>query len=264
MPQLRTYLRIEGELVSHVTEKVDREVELSALLDEVVRNQPISTGRLPANTRFLVRLGEREAYVLEQPPMRRVIEFHATQRAGSEPNQFRLALPYVVFVVGVEAGQITSLANFFRTSPIRSIDDQLSHSCLPNTSDDGVVCLGSVRVSGRSVGERIDALIGAFWASRFNQDLHRHPLPFSGGFRSWVSRSRSDPLAALTLQYDPTWRTIRQVVAYMVGAAERDIPDSGVAEPDISESEVVTPIPEPDVSTPVPEAQGGDANASAA
>jgi hypothetical protein len=79
-----------------------------------------------------------------------------------------------------------------------------------------------------------------------------------------VSRSRSDPLAALTLQYDPTWRTIRQVVAYMVGAAERDIPDSGVAEPDISESEVVTPIPEPDVSAPVPEAQGGDANASAA
>ena len=76
--QLRTYLRIEGELVSHVTEKVEREVELSALLDEVVRNQPISTGRLPANTRFLVRLGEREAYVLEQPPMRRVIEFHAT------------------------------------------------------------------------------------------------------------------------------------------------------------------------------------------
>ena len=125
MPQLRTYLRIEGELVSHVTEKVEREVELSALLDEVVRNQPISTGHLPANTRFLVRLGEREAYVLEQPPMRRVIEFHATQRAGSEPNQYRLALPYVVFVVGVEAGQITSLANFFRTSPIRSIDDQL-------------------------------------------------------------------------------------------------------------------------------------------
>jgi hypothetical protein len=47
--QLRTYLRIEGELVSHVTEKVEREVELSALLDEVVRNQPISTGRLPCS-----------------------------------------------------------------------------------------------------------------------------------------------------------------------------------------------------------------------
>ncbi len=271
MQQLRTYLRIEGELVSAVTEKVEREVELTALLDEIVRNQPISTGRLPANTRFLVRLGEREAYILEQPPMRRVIEFHASQRPGSEPAHYRIALPYVVFVVGVEAGQITYLANFFRTQPIRSIDDQLFYSCLPNTSDDGVVCLGSVRVSGRSVGERIDALIGAFWASRFNQDLHRHPLPFSGGFRSWASRSRSDPLAALSLTYDQTWRTIRQVTAFMVGARETDIPDSGVAEPDISETDVVTPIPdteglvepEPEALTE-PAAEGGDANASAA
>jgi hypothetical protein len=252
--QLRTYLRIEGELVSHVTEKVEREVELTELLDEIVRTQPISTGRLPANTRFLVRLGEREAYVLEQPPMRRVIEYHASQRSGSEPSTYRLALPYVVFVVGVEAGQIVSLANYFRTSPIGSIDDGLSYSCLPNTSDDGVVCLGSVRVAGSSVGERIDALIGAFWASRFNQDLHRHPLPFSGGFRSWASRSRSDPLAALSLQYDPCWRTIRQVAAFTVGVAAGDIPDAGGTEPEILESDVVTPIPEP---------EGGDADASA-
>ena len=253
--QLRTYLRIEGELVSHVTEKVEREVELTNLLDEIVRTQPVSTGRLPANTRFLVRLGEREAYVLEQPPMRRVIEYHATHHRGSEPTQYRLALPYVVFVVGVEAGQILSLANYFRTAPLRTIDDVLCHSCLPNTSDDGVVCLGSVRVSGRTVGERIDALVGAFWASRFNQDLHRHPLPFSGGFRAWASRSRSDPLAALDPRYDPYWRTVRQVVSSMVGAAERDIPDAGGAEPEITETEVVTPIPEP---------EGGDADASAA
>jgi hypothetical protein len=60
----------------------------------------------------------------------------------------------------------------------------------------------------------------------------------------------------------------------MVGAAERDIPDSGVAEPDISETDVVTPIPdeglvepeqpEPDASAPAPAAEGGDAHASAA
>ena len=74
-------------------------------------------------------------------------------------------------------------------------------------------------MSGASVGERVDALIGAFWASRFNQDLRRHPLPFSGGFRSWASRSRRDPLAALSLQYDPYWRTLRQVVAQMAGLA---------------------------------------------
>jgi len=42
-----------------------------------------------------------------------------------------------------------------------------SVSTLPNTSDDGLVCLGSVRVTGASVGERVDDLIGAFWGSLF-------------------------------------------------------------------------------------------------
>ena len=110
-------------------------------------------------------------------------------------------------------------STYFRTAPLRSLDDQLYSSTLPNTNDDGIVCLGSVRVSGATVGERVDALIGAFWASRFNQDLRRHPLPFSGGFRSWASRSRRDPLAALSLAYDPYWRTLRQVAAPMAGVA---------------------------------------------
>jgi hypothetical protein len=60
----------------------------------------------------------------------------------------------------------------------------------------------------------------------------------------------------------------------MVGAREADIPDSGDAEPGISETDVVTPIPDeglvepglpvPDVPAPTPEAEGGDAHASAA
>ena len=60
----------------------------------------------------------------------------------------------------------------------------------------------------------------------------------------------------------------------MVGARDDDIPDAGVAEPDISETDVVTPIPdeglvepelpELDASAPAPDAEGGDAHASAA
>ena len=101
----------------------------------------------------------------------------------------------------------------------------------------------------------MDALIGAFWASRFNQDLRRHPLPFSGGFRAWASRSRRDPLAALSLAYDPYWRTLRQVTASMAGLAPTDLP-------------AVAPIPddapEIDVRTPEPTStDGGDADAIA-
>ena len=151
--------------------------------------------------------------------------------------------------------QIEGLATYFRTAPLRSLDDPLFASCLPNTTDEGLVCLGSVRVAGATVGERVDALIGAYWASRFNQDLRRHPLPFSGGFRSWASRSRRDPLAALSLAYDLHWRTLRQVVASMAGLALVDLP-AGPAIPDEpSETEVRTPEP----TAP----EGGEADALA-
>ncbi|MCZ7538183.1 MAG: hypothetical protein M5T61_21085 [Acidimicrobiia bacterium] len=103
--------------------------------------------------------------------------------------------------------------------------------------------MGSVRVAGRSVGEQVDALIGAFWGSRFNQDLRRHPLPFSGGFRARASRSRRDPLAALSLQYDPYWRTLRQVVAQMAGLAITELPAATPDQEEPAESEVLTPDP---------------------
>ena len=224
--QSRTFLRIEGDLVSLVTEVIDREVTLPDLLTELTTAQVAMTPRLPTGCRFWIRSGttDRSVFVVEQPPSRRTIEYHASRRRDSEPTTYRLAVPYVVFVVSTIGEQIEGLSTYFRTQPIASLDATLFCSTLPNTNDDGIVCLGSVRVSGASVGERVDALIGAFWASRFNQDLRRHPLPFSGGFRAWASRSRRDPLAALSLQYDPYWRTLRQVVAQMAGLAITDLP----------------------------------------
>ena len=255
--QSRTFLRIEGDLVSLISEVIDREVALPDLLAELTTTQVQLSPRLPTGCRFWVRTGttDRQVFVAEQAPMRRTIEYHASRRHDSEPTSYRIALPYVVFVVSTYGEQLEGLSTYFRTAPLRSLDDQLCSSTLPNTNDDGIVCLGSVRVGGATVGERVDALIGAFWASRFNQDLRRHPLPFSGGFRSWASRSRRDPLAALALTYDPYWRTLRQVVAQMAGVAPTDLP-------------VVAPIPEDapetDVRTPEPPSiEGDDADAIA-
>ena len=255
--QSRTFLRIEGDLVSLVTEVIDREVTLPDLLTELTSTQVAITPRLPTGCRFWLRSGttDRQVFVVEQAPSRRTIEYHANRRRESEPTTYRLAVPYVVFVVSTIAEQIEGLSTYFRTEPIGSLDATLFSSTLPNTSDDGLVCLGSVRVTGASVGERIDALVGAFWASRFNQDLRRHPLPFSGGFRAWASRSRRDPLAALSLQYDPYWRTLRQVVAQMAGVAVTDLPATTPIPDEPAESEVRTPDPET--------GEGGEADALA-
>ena len=243
--QSRTFLRIEGDLVSLVSEVIDREVALPDLLAELTTTQVQVTPRLPVGCRFWIRSGayDRQVFVVEQAPMRRTVEYQASRRQASEPVTHRLALPYVVFVVSTTGEQIEGLATYFRTTPLRSLDDPLCHSCLPNTSDEGLVCLGTVRVSGATVGERVDALIGAFWASRFNQDLRRHPLPFSGGFRSWASRSRRDPLAALSLTYDRYWRTLRQVVASMASLPANDLPAGPVIPDDAPETEVRTPEP---------------------
>ncbi len=243
--QSRTFLRIEGDLVSLVSEVIDREVALPDLLAELTTTQVQLSPRLPTGCRFWIRPGttDHQVFVAEQAPMRRTIEYHASRRHDSEPTSFRIALPYVVFVVSTYGEQLEGLSTFFRTAPLRSLDDGLSCSTLPNTNDDGIVCLGSVRVSGATVGERVDALIGAFWASRFNQDLRRHPLPFSGGFRSWASRSRRDPLAALSLAYDPYWRTLRQVVAQMAGVAPTDLPAVALIPEEETEVDVRTPEP---------------------
>ena len=189
--QSRTFLRIEGDLVSLVSEVIDREVTLPDLLTELTSGGVTASPRLPTGTRFWIRAGssDRAVFVVEQAPCRRTITYHASHRYDAEPGRFRLSLPYVVFVVSTLAEHIEGLATYFRTAPIDALDAQLFSSTLPNTSDDGVVCMGSVRVTGATVGERVDALLAAYWASRFNQDLRRHPLPFAGGFRAWAQRS---------------------------------------------------------------------------
>ena len=102
---------------------------------------------------------------------------------------------------------------------------------------------GSVRVSGASVGERVDALIGAFWASRFNQDLRRHPLPFSGGFRLGIplpARSARRPVSAIRplLADPPPGR------AQMAGLAITDLP-AGIPLPEEpTDADVLTPDPD--------------------
>ncbi len=122
--QSRTFLRIEGDLVSLVTEVIDREVTLPDLLTELTSSQLAITPRLPTGCRFWLRAGttDRCVFVVEQPPGRRTIEYHVSRRYDAEPTTYRLALPYVVFVVSTYGDQIEGVATYFRTEPIGSLD----------------------------------------------------------------------------------------------------------------------------------------------
>jgi hypothetical protein len=114
-------------------------------------------------------------------------------------------------------------------------------------------------VGGDSLAELIDGLITAFWSSRFNADIRRHPLPFSGGFRAWASRSRRDPMAGLSAQYDRYWRNLRQVVAAAAGMSPEDLPGARPSNGQQPQAAVETPAP-----SQVPSPEGGGADAAAA
>ena len=57
--QSRTYLRIEGDLVSLISEVIDREVALPDLLTELTTTQVQLSPRLPTGCRFWFRDRER-------------------------------------------------------------------------------------------------------------------------------------------------------------------------------------------------------------
>src|SRR3989337_741316 len=96
--QSRTFLRIEGDLVSLVTEVIDREVTLPDLLTELTTAQVAITPRLPTGCRFWIRSGttDRSVFVVEQPPSRRTIEYHASRRRATEPPPSRPPPPPLV------------------------------------------------------------------------------------------------------------------------------------------------------------------------
>ena len=182
--QSRTFLRIEGDLVSLVSEVIDREVTLPDLLTELTSSQVAITPRLPTGCRYWLRSGttDRQVFVLEQAPSRRTIEYHASRRHDSEPVTYRIALPYVVFVVSTIGEQIEGLSTYFRTEPVGSLDATLLCSTLPNTSDDGLVCLGSVRVAGsigRRAGRRPDRRL-------LGQPLQPGPATPSAALQRWL------------------------------------------------------------------------------
>ncbi len=92
--QSRTFLRIEGDLVSLVTEVIDREVTPPGPPDRAhhrtVAMTPRSADRLP----LLDPLGDDRplrSSSSSSAPSRRTIEYHASRRHDSEPTTYRLA-----------------------------------------------------------------------------------------------------------------------------------------------------------------------------
>jgi Prokaryotic E2 family D len=235
----RKFMRIEGDLATLVTEVTEHEVALSDLVAKLVEEQPADSAMLPSGCRYWVRAPDgRQVFVVEQLPMRRSIDY---RDRDDDLTSHWLGLPFVVFVVSAHAVFIDNLQTYFRTGPLASLDDALDYSCLPNTYEDGTVCLGSMRVSGNSLAERVDSLIAAYWSSEFNAEVEDHVLPVGEDFWSWAERSESSPAAGLSLTYERCPRTLREVVAHACGVVPDDLAGH---QPGGLQTAVDTPLPD--------------------
>lgn len=177
----RQFLRVEGDAVHVVTERIERTVRLSDLLAESAREIGVSTPILPAGCRMFRQQGQRTIFVVEQAPQVRQLNW----RSMGEGETWKLAFPYVIFVV-IFYGESVSTGEcrvFYRNSPLNG-DDLVLRTNLCNVYQDGRICTGNMRVTGDSLAQKAESFVGGFWRSQFNSDL---------GDQSWSPAARKFP-----------------------------------------------------------------------
>ncbi|MBI4020859.1 MAG: hypothetical protein HY369_01315 [Candidatus Aenigmarchaeota archaeon] len=179
---------------------------------------------LPEGTRFFAGTASRCVVVVEEAPRVR------TLHCNDEP--FTVSLPYVVFIIEITAGEIENVRLFFLKEPLRSADQALFSTGLPNVdSAGGRVCMGNALRSQdptTPLATRVTAAITAFWSASFVAS-GREFTPINGTsltFDTWSQRSAKDPLFGLKVDWRPSGTTVRKVVGTGAGAID---PQAAVA-----------------------------------
>jgi hypothetical protein len=138
---------------------------------------------LPKGCRFCFQKGNNKIVVIECEPQVRTLSFSAgmqnyhDQYAGESSERATLSLPYIVFVFVFTNDKFLNVRSFWRTAPLKNLNDDLHCCVLPNTHIGGVLCLGkdvllysSIRHDS-TISEVCETIIGSYWSSQFNTDL---------------------------------------------------------------------------------------------
>lgn len=201
----RQFLRVEGDAVHVVTERIERTVRLTDLLAESAREIGVSTPILPTGCRMFRQQGSRATFVVEQAPQVRQLNW----RNMDSGESWKLAFPYVVFVVvfSGDAVDTGSCRVFYRTAPLNG-DDLMLRTNLCNVYTNGQICTGNMRVAGNSLAQKAEGFVGGFWRSQFNSDLSdqswspaAHKFPQVKSLTTWQEESTKNPLFPLGISW---------------------------------------------------------------
>jgi len=189
---------------------------------------------VPRNTRLLKSVGNYRICVVEQEPCVRTLSW-SHGRDGGGDGTYRLALPYVVFIVYVDArGTLGGIHVAFADQPLTSLKSNIYGAALPNLNEDLSVCTGDMiqkrhnKVSSGRQGNRgaanaewtlcevVEEVIAGFWGSTFNNDLNTNFQKMNGDPRlaspqAWEEASAQDPLFVLGVKWKGRRRLEQQL-----------------------------------------------------
>lgn len=197
--EMETIIQIEGDAVQIVERTVTRVVKVSDWVRKISESEPLAI-MLPMGCRFYKQINGNKIWVIETPPRVRTIRFL--------DDSFRVAFPFTVSLLESIGGSVENFRLFYRTSPLKSIDDDLYRSNLPNIGLTAYVCLGELKVDlALPMHEKIDLMQSLFWESQFNNDLFGSFIEYAEkdvrlkSFISWQTATRENSLFPLEVKW---------------------------------------------------------------
>lgn len=200
-----------------------RRAKLDSLLRYVAKVMPPPLPVLPAGTRWLCRRKDLMLLVVEHPPQSRSLQVSGGKKGEQDYHAYRLAFPYIIYLLTFYRGDFEEMKMFYRTSPLISLEDTLYHTNLPNVRGEPGhygsqrVCLRyrPEMLEGVPLCEAVPALIEFFWSTGFNQDIAGSAFERAltrdrriGSFLSWEVATQEDPLFPLKVDWEPAERTL--------------------------------------------------------
>ena len=149
-----------------------RRVKLTDFKNALIQSSGLRTPILPKSVILYASKDYKKAYLIEQEPAM-VKVLYANDRAHSK--EYTLAFPYHYFLILFENYAFEKCFFYFRNQKLTSAEDKFFIPPIPNLhSPDCAVCLGDFRYQVTAdAPEKINSLIGYFFASTFNTDLNQ-------------------------------------------------------------------------------------------
>lgn len=170
----------------------------------------------PNNCKLLIDNRNYGVVIIEEAPQMRTI----FTRVG----EYRVPLPYVVFIIGYSRHGLVYQANGnfgvgYGKKPIKSIDDRMLYPRLPHVDGNEHVCQPMLQHTVGSLAELVEASIGIFWQSKFVYNFRDFMVDgktiFS--YREWEELGKNNPLDILNGDFGQGL-TVREVLKNFGGA----------------------------------------------